>query len=208
MNKTISLIGMCAVMIATAGCSSTNFTESKKAEDVGVVDFTGKKVAALVVHPDASVRMQAEDALAADLTKRGMTGVAAHTFIGDDILRDKEKAKAAIKDSGAEGVVVLRLVGVEETTQYVDPFEDNYSHYGSMMSYYDYGWNTVYAGGYYDTYKTYIIETLCYRVADEKLLWRGVSETFAPNSIKSLSASLVKEAGKVMKKQGLVKPKK
>jgi hypothetical protein len=199
-NKILSLLVL--AMAITTGCSSTKIISSKKAEDVGPIDLTGKKVAALVVHADEATRIEAEDALAAELTKRGMVGVAAHTFIPSSDVTDKAKAKAAIKASGAVGVIITRLVGVEDTTKYVPTFNEAY--YGSMSSYYDHSWANPYNPGTVQTFTTYSIETLAYRVSDEKLIWSGTSETFSPNSVKSMLREIVKEAGKVMKKQGLI----
>lgn len=203
MKQLSKILGLCVVLFAV-GCSSTKFTQTDKAEGVGPVDFSGKKVVSLVIHSDEPARIAAEDAIAAELTKRGMAGVAAHTLISAEILRDVEKAKAALVESGAEGVVVNRLVRVDETIRYEDTLGTH--HYSSLMPYYNYGWSTVYTPGYLEAraYETFVIETLCYRVSDGQKLWSGVSESFAPNSIKTLSKSLVKEAGKVMRKQGLV----
>jgi hypothetical protein len=201
MNRLSIAIGMCLSM-AIAGCTSTNFISSKKADDVGTLDLAGKKAIALVIHSDEANRIKAENALAKELTKRGMNGIAANTVIATADNGNKEKVKKAIKDSGAEGLVVVRVVGIEDTSRYVPGFNDAY--YGSMMSYYDQGYATAYSPGYMQTYTTFTIETLCYRVSDEKLVWSGTSETFSPNSIKSFAKELVSEAGKVMKKQGLI----
>lgn len=206
MNHASFPLVMCLAMLAASGCSSTKFVSTHKTEGIGPIDLTGKKVAALVIHADEKARIEAEDALANEISKRGMTGVPAYTFLPSSDVGNKTKAKAAIKESGAEGLIICRLVGVEDTTRYEPSFNEAY--YGSMMSYHDYSWAHPYNPGIAKTYTTYSIETLCYRVSDEKLIWSGTSETFSPNSVKSLSRELVKEAGKVMKKQGLIAPKK
>ena len=195
--------------VAVTGCSSTSILSSEKAEGEGPINLQGKQVVALVVHDDAEIRATAEDALAKSLTKRGMIGIAAHTFLSSELITDKAKAKEAIKGSGAEGLVVVRVLDVEETTRYrstaTTPYQDDY--YGSMMSYYAHGWSTVNSPGYLETIESYLIETVCYRVSDEKRLWAGTSKSINPASVKSLAKELVKEAGKVMKQQGLIAAK-
>ncbi len=203
-RKNLSLVLLVAILSA-AGCSSTRFTSTTKAEDVEPIDLKGKKVLAMVIDPRDELRVQAETALAAELSKRGMEGIAANELIPTGDLGNKKKVKQAVQASGADGLVTLRLVGTEAKTQYVPPVHDRYD---SFSSYHHYGWGVVHAPGYFDTYGIYIVETRCYRVSNEKLLWSGVSETIDPDSVKTLVRSLVKEAGKVMKKQGLTAKKK
>lgn len=206
MTRTIARLLGSFVLIAITGCSSTKIISSEATSDAGPIDLKGKSVVALVIHADEDVRKTAEDALAKALTKRGMMGVAAHTFLPTSATADKEQAKAAIKGSGAEGLVVVRLLNVEETTRYrpagVTTYADDY--YSSMSSYYAHGWSTVNQPGYLETIQSYLIETLCYRVSDETRLWAGTSKSINPASVESIAKELVKEAGKVMKKQGLV----
>ncbi len=202
MNRRLSCLALFALLLAAAGCSSTRFLSSQKAEDIaGPVDLTGKKVIALVIDPREEIRTKVESALAKELSKRGMDGVAAHAVISDDIRADKNKVKAAIRASGAQALVTARLVGTKEEQQVMPGVYDR------GVDFYGTGWGVTYAPGYYDSYDIFTVETRCYRVADEKLLWSGISETVDPDDIKALVNSLVKEAGKVMAKQGLVKRK-
>lgn len=201
MNRKLSSLALFAAALVVAGCSSTRFLSSEKAVDAGPVDLKGQKVVALVVDPREAVRTKAENALAAELAKRGMEGIAAHAIISAEDRNDKEKMKAAVHASGAKVLVATHLVGIEEKQQYVP------GAYDRGVDFYGAGWGVTYAPGYYDSYGIFTVETRCYRVADEKLLWSGVSETVDPADVKALVRSLVKEAGKVMAKQGLVKKK-
>ena len=206
MLKKFLACSWCLSVLVIAGCSSTKFTSTEKAVGAGPFDLAGKKVAALVMHSDEATRTEGENALAAELTKRGMIGVAAHSFL--PVTSDLKSAdvKTAIKASGAEGLVILRLIRVDQTTRYVPSFSDSY--YDSMMTYYDVSWTLAYEPGYYQTLNTYVVETACYQVADEKRVWVGTSETFSPGKVTSLVRELVKEAGKIMRKQGLLVIKK
>jgi hypothetical protein len=48
------------------------------------------------------------------------------------------------------------------------------------------------------------VETLVYDVAEDKLLWGGVSETIDPTRVDSAIREIVDKAADEMKKQGLV----
>ncbi len=201
MKRRMSCFALFAAALVLAGCSSTQFVSSEKAENIGPVDLTGKKVLALVIDPREEVRTKAETALAKELSKRGLEGIAAHTVISADVRNDKDQVLAAIHASGAEALVTVRLVGFQEQNQYVPAVYDR------DIDFYGVGWGVTYASGYFDAYDIFTVETLCYRVADEKLFWTGLSETVNPNDLTDMVHSLVKEAGKVMTKQGLVKKK-
>lgn len=195
-----SLAWFAAALVAT-GCSSTRFVSSETAADAGPSLQAGQKVVALVVDPRVEVRNKAETALAAELTRRGLEGIPAHAVVSADDRDDKEKMKAAIHASGAEILVATHLVGIEEKQQVVPGVHDR------DVDFYGTGWSINYAPGYFDSYGIFTVETRCYRVADEKLLWAGISETVDPADGKDLVRSLAKEAGKVMRKQGLVAKK-
>ncbi len=202
MNALLRLL-TCLTLISMTGCSSTKVISSEKADDVGSLDMKGKTVATLVIHPDERTRISAENAIAEELVKRGVNGVSSHTFLPTSELADHDKAKELIKGSGSDALVVVRVLDTEESARYRPAtYEEDY--YGSMMSYYAHGWSTVNTPGYMETIQTYTIETLCYRVADEKLVWKGISKSVNPASTETLAKELVKESAKVMKKQGLI----
>ena len=63
---------------ATALSASIKFTSVWKSMDAGAVSFAGKKVAALVISQDDSLRVSGEESLAGELSSRGMQGVATY----------------------------------------------------------------------------------------------------------------------------------
>jgi hypothetical protein len=56
--------------------ASYKFTSTWKAPGVAPFDFAGRKVAALVITTDESLRISAEEALACEITARGPQGIA------------------------------------------------------------------------------------------------------------------------------------
>lgn len=201
MRRTLSCLALFAAAFVLAGCSSTRMLSSEKAAEVGPVDLQGQKVMAWVIDPREEIRDRAETALAAELSKRGMEGIAAHTVVPAAVRADQAQAKAAVHASGALALVTTRLIATEEKQQYVPAVYDR------DVDLYGAGWMVTHERGYYDSYGIFTIETRCFRVADEKLLWTGTSETVDPADLNALVKSLVKEAGKVMARQGLVKKK-
>lgn len=206
-----------AVLIVAAACclapsvltgASYKFTSTWKPADAGPLNFSGKKVAALVITTDDNLRMSAEEALKREITARGPIGVATYTLVPREELRDKDRAREWFERAHVEGVVTLRIVSVDKELSYGAVVWSS-GYYGNYWNFYDASWNSVYAIGTpigkprQDT--RLAVETLLYRVADARLLWAGVSETTNPRDVGSYMKGLSAAVGKQLQKDGLIK---
>ena len=189
---------------ATVAVAAPKFTSVWKAPDAQSVTFAGKKVAALVMTSDDSLRISGEEALARELTARGMQGVATYRIAPKEELRDAEHAKPWFERTGVEGVVAMRPVSAEKERTYT-PDTWLMPYYGSLWGYYGYGWNGVYIPGSVREDTVVVVETLVYSVPKDKLLWAGVSETRNPKQLGKFVEDLVNEAAEEMRKQGLTR---
>ena len=161
----------------------------------------------LFVSRDAGIRRAAEDRMAYELP--GATQ--SYAVVPEDVLQDKDKVKQMMRDAGYDGVVVMKVVAVQEG------FSDGYRTYGlnfvaipgelrrdnDLWGYWDTSWGRVYnPGSYYDTQRI-TVDSGVYSVSDGQLLWSGQSETLNPTSLKSLLNSVVHKSIKEARKQGL-----
>jgi hypothetical protein len=189
--------------LCLGACGSTTFISTWKAPDAQRVNPAGKTIAALVISGDKSRRRDAEVYLAHELTIRGANGVAAFTLTGFDrptLDYTRERFKAA----GVDGVVVMRLVGHEQTV-IVDPGGFSGSAYGSFGSYYSsYGVAMTYSTGSVQTDTEVSIETLIYSLNPDKLLWAGTSRTSNPEGLQGLVTEVADAVSREVVKQGLV----
>ena len=201
-----ALAGVAA--LAVAGCATTTFNSTWKNPEAQAVTLHEQKVVALVVTKNEASRRGAEEAPARELNKLGVRGVPAYTLLPTEQVRDKDQAKAAFEKAGADGVVVMRVVGQEkELTStpggcYAAPY---YGSFWGGGGYWGYGWGAVYDPGYLRTDTIVSVETLVYSLKQDKLAWAGRSETTNPSKaddfIKELTAGVVRE----MKKVGLIR---
>jgi hypothetical protein len=174
-----------------------------RASEVGAQSFAGKKVAAVVISDDESLRVSSEEALVRELAGRGVQGVAAYRLVPKEALRKAETARPFFERAGLEGVIVLRPVSMERQRTYTpDVWASPY--YGTLWGYYGYGWGSVTTGGYITDTTVLTVETLIFSIARDRLIWAGVSETEHPESVQKVVADLVRSAAKELKKQGLV----
>lgn len=199
-------IGMLAgVLLLEAVLSAgTKFTSTWVAPEAKQADFAGKKIATLVLSADETLRISIEEGLARELTARGLQAIAAYRLVPREELKIPEKARAWFERAGVQGVVAMRPVSMEQEKTYV-PGTWTAPYYGTLWGYYGYGWGApLYDPGYVRSDTVLHVETLIYSVPMNKLLWAGASETKNPKEARFVLAEIVKEAGKQMRKQGLI----
>lgn len=181
------------------------FLSTWKAPGAAGITFAGKKVAALVISNDDSLRMSGEEALVRELAARGMQGVAAYRIVPREELQSAERARGWFERSAVEGVVALRPVSSEKRHTYTSPTVWANPYYGSLWGYYGYGWGAVYIPGSEREDTVVVVETLIYSVPRNELIWAGASETKNPKTLQRFVADLAKETTEQLKKQGLVR---
>ena len=205
MRRALGMTMLAAALTAAPAAAATKFVSTWKAPGAAGTSFAGKKVAALVISNDESLRVSGEETLARELTARGMEGVAAYRLVPKEELRDAERAKGWFERAGVAGVVAVRPVSAEKQRTYV-PGVWTTPYYSTLWGYYGYGWGAVYDPGYVREDTVVVVETLIFGVPQNALLWAAASETRNPKTLGKFVEDLVKEAAKELKKQGLAGP--
>lgn len=203
MNRVSSLALACVVAAATLAAAPklTSVWTNPVAREVS---FAGKKVAALVLTDDESLRVAGEEALTRELTARGLQGIATYRIVPKEELKDPQKAKVWYEQSSVEGVVAIRPVSSEKRTTYTPSTWVN-PYYGTLWSWYGYGWSSMYVPGRTNRDTVVTVEALIFSVPRNALLWAAVSETKNPKDLRTFVQDLVKESVKELQKQGLAK---
>lgn len=194
-----------ATLLTVAVLSAApDFKSVWKSPDAAQVSFGGKKVAALVITQDDSLRVSGEEALVTELTARGMQAVATYRIAPKEELQSAERARGWFEKANVEGVVALRPISNEKRISYNDSLWLSPS-YNTFWGYYGYGYSSVVVIGGVDRDTVITVETLIFSVARNQLLWAGVSETRNPKTLQRFVADLVKETAKELQKQGLAR---
>ena len=194
--------GAIAALVATTTIAAATFTSVFKSPAANEVSFAGKKIAALVISTDESLRVAGEESLSGELTKRGLQGVATYRIAPREELAIADHAKTWFERAGVEGVVALRPVSSEKRTAYTTETWAN-PYYGSLWGYYGYGWGNVYVVGSARQETVVVVETLIYSVPRDTLLWAGASETTDAKSLAKFIEGLAGETVKELHKVGL-----
>jgi len=173
-----ALLGTIALLLAA--CASTSLTNSWT--DATYKGPPLKKVMVMGVSNQPALRRTFEDEFVKDLKASGVDAVASYQFIPEDGKAEEAKVKEAVKQAGADGVLITRLVRVDVNTQ-VTPANPPTMGMGF------YGGYTGAWGGFYDPpvvtqTDTLVLETNLYGVDASRLLWSGTTDTFAPTNMK------------------------
>jgi len=184
--------------------TKAKFSSTWKAPGAAGVTYAGKKVLGLIVSDDLSLRMSAEEALARELTARGAQGVAAYRVIPREEIRNVDSAKRWFEQSGAAGVVVMRVVDLSKEKIPTSVIWTG-ATYGSLWDYYPYAWGSAIAIGPGRTETRVVVETLIFDVPGNRLLWAGTSETVNPKDAQATVKGIVVSAAEQMKKDGLIR---
>ena len=193
-----------AALAGTTMFAKTKFKSVWKSSDASGIAFGGKKVAALIIDKDESLRVSGEEMLARELTARGMQGVASYRIVPKEELQQADRAKVWYEQAGVEGVVAFKVVSDEKRRTW-QPSSWSTPYYGSFWGYYGNSWSSVYDPGYVRDDRVVSLETLIFSVPKDALVWAGMSETENPKNAAAVVAEVVKEAAKEMKKQGLAR---
>jgi len=180
-----------------AACASTSLTNSWSNPN-----YKGPPLRRLLVvgvSSQPAQRRTFEDEFVKELKGAGVDAVASYNFIAEDGQVEEARMKQAVKEAGADGVLITRLVRIDVNTQ-VSPAYRPAGFYGG----YSYAW-----GGFYDpaavtTTDTIVLETSLYGVDNSGLLWSGTTQTFAPTSIKENTPGFAKIIIGALQKQKFV----
>ena len=136
-----------------------------------------------------------EDEFVTQLKARGTDAIAGYTVLPSERESDKEYLAARIKESGADGVLITRLVDRKTVETYVPS-----AAYYAPPTHYHRGWDTyyrrsydiIYEPGYTVKDEVLVVETNLYEAATENLLWSAISETFREGSDNTLISAFIK----------------
>jgi hypothetical protein len=133
---------MGSFLLLTACGHDITIVSSARPPDAEPLNLRGEKVAAVVMMQNQKVRVQAENALAQAITKRGVQGIPMHTLLASPNPANQDAARAALEQAGVKGLIVLRPTRVRKTERtparsYAMPM-----YAGYWGGYYPYGWGT------------------------------------------------------------------
>jgi hypothetical protein len=160
------------------------------------------KILVVAFVKDSINRKKVEDEMVKSL---GTRAVASYQYLGNsETSFTVDGLSNRLKADGIEGAVVMQLVNPERELGYT-PGSGNYpAQYNSFYNHYEGAGNTYRGREYYKNLNTYAVETNVYSLADNKLIWSGITSSYKPKDINRLVSTIGKVVISEMKKQGFL----
>ncbi len=204
------LFGLCALAVLLCSCAATSVKQTWKSPEcrqpVG-------KIAALTVAEGGLVRQGLENRVAAQLTKAGTTAVVTFDQLSlAEIKQDKRAAADRFLASGADSVLILRLLDQATSYREVRPGGERYA--ATITGIDTMGWYDYYSVGYMSMSPTYgslkqkyYLEAGLYDLKTEKRLWFGVTQTVVKENMDRVAEAnpLVGKVVAAMRKDGVIR---
>lgn len=169
-------IGLCTAVLAA--CQTTSIKSAWF--DPTYAGGPMKKIDVVGAGGSISSRRVFEDVFAQRLRTVEVEGIPGYTVIPDDARVAEAPFSAAVERSGAQGVLMVRLVGVDTKTQVYTSMVPGGLGWGPYGAMYGPAWYPVTEVNQYDVAT---VETSLYDVKTRRLVWAATTETFNPSSV-------------------------
>lgn len=189
----LKLFVLMGLLLVSTGCETTQLQTTWKDPTIGKIQFN--KVAVLVLNSTPAERRAQEDEIVNQM-KDGL-GMATYNFVPDGALRDRDRVKQLIQESGADAAIVMRLMAQDQRTQYIP---GSTSYWTTGYGYYPY----TYTPGYVVTDTIIRAEISLYSIKYGKLLWAGSSSTTNPETAAALARDVSRASARELRRQGLL----
>ena len=182
MSLVRSFTALCAIALLAA-CQTTSIQSAWY--DTSYRGGPFKKVVVIASDGTTADSRVFEDIFVQKLTAAGVNAVPGYTTVPPDARRSEAPFAAAVAASGADGVILVRLLRVDTKTQVSTMMMP-----GPMMGPWGgfYGGSGFYAGGFYPVpevtqYDVASVETNVYTVATKTLVWAATTQTVNPTTV-------------------------
>ncbi len=124
---------------------------------------------------DVTTRRVLEDVVVAKLKAGGVEALPGWRFLANDGPADEATFAAAVAKSGADAMLMVRLLRVETQTTVWPPMGPRFGWYGFYSGWYAYPDVTQ--------SQIVVIETTLFDVRSQRIVWSATSETLNPSSV-------------------------
>lgn len=197
-SAALKTLGAAVIVALLVACANTKPIGEWKSES-----FSGKLNNMLVIGVTSrSTRRRVwEDAFVTALGAQGIDAVASYTLLESSLELTRDIVERAIDGQGLDGVLVTRLVGIEEEQTFRLPaaYDDDRGYFG----YYDHAWRES-SGGYYARHSFFTLETNLYDVASGSLVWKMQSRSMDASQPRSLIDEIIRLKAQTLKRHGLI----
>jgi hypothetical protein len=196
-----SLIALVGVGLLLGACASTQLVNVWKDAQYAGPAIT--RILVIGVTKQAGIRRTFEDIFVKQLREHRVEAVQSYTLIPEDGEVPRERLAQAVEQSGADGVLVTRLLKVDRQTQ-IYPGTYAGPPYMGVYGFYSSAWIGFYEPPQIYTYDVVTSETSLFEAKSNHLVWSGTSETLSPRDVRKDTQEFASVIIKALADQGLI----
>lgn len=187
-------LALAAGVLFLASCAST--TMQSVWRDPAYTGGPFKRVFVVALSAkDGTARRVLEDVMVAKLRAGGVDAIPGWQYLSDAPM-DEGAFGAAVAKSGADAMLMVRLLSVETQTTVWPPMGPRIGWYGMYSGWYAYPDVT--------TSQTAIVETTLFDAKSRRVIWSGTSETLNPTSVQKDAPAFADTILGALRKDGLL----
>jgi hypothetical protein len=169
-----------AFLLILSGCASSKIVNQWSDPDYRPAAF--RNLVVLGVSEQASIRRSFEDEFVAQLRAEGIEATPSYKLLAEEGQANEARVTQAIKQAGADGAIITRLVRVDRRTQVSPGRYEPFPAYGFYRGYSS-AWRGYYEPPRVYNYEVYVSETSLYDLGKDRMVWAGTVTTTAPDNI-------------------------
>lgn len=203
-----ALISALFAVVSIAACSKSTVSKTTIPQYNRMPGYDGvvfKRLFVIGVGEDEGKRRLFEDAFVKVLASDNTSAQPSWERLPQSRLLTEQEIETAIGADEFDGVLITRLVSVEEDEEYVEGQTYRVQRPPLLQGYYQGSYKTVHEPGYYERRTTYRLETNLYAVSDKGLVWSGHSATVDPDSVEEGIDSLTQAVAAKLREQSLIR---
>ena len=187
-------LALAAGALILASCAST--TMQSVWRDPAYTGGPFKRVFVVALSAkDGTARRVLEDVMVAKLRAGGVDAIPGWQYLSDAPM-DEGAFGAAVAKSGADAMLMVRLLSVETQTTVWPPMGPRIGWYGMYSGWYAYPDVTQ--------SQTAIVETTLFDAKSRRVIWSGTSETLNPTSVQKDAPAFADVILGALRKDGLL----
>ena len=198
----MSTLRIAVLVAALCGCATSELTNTWKDPKYHAAPV--KKVMVVGISNQASVRRTFEDTFAEMLRAKGVEAVPSHTVVPEDGQLAEGRLRAAVEQSGADSVLITRMVERQTDAQAVPAPTPVGAYRRTYSSYYSGAWLGHYEPVSVQEFHYLVTETTLFVLAHAEPVWSGTTRTMESQDIRGATEGFAKPMIAAMKKEGVI----
>jgi len=169
-------------LFAVSGCAAKRIVSQWSNADYANTPHVFKKIAVLGSLEQDAIRRNLEDRFVAELRAAGVDASPSYRLVANPGKDIEGSVRAAAQNAGADGVLITRLIRVDQQT---DASPGNFQPYFGFGYYHWYnpGWyGGIYAPPSFYQYPVFYSETTLYTIVKNEIVWTGTIRTIDPEN--------------------------